>query len=385
MSQAMNPTLPAVGLAALISLITVSRAGASSCWVYLGTSATGADRGIYLSKLDQATGTLAPAIRVADKSNSVFFAFSPDKKHLYSLAEIPGPSGHPMEAIESYAVDVASGALTNIGERPGSDSEACHISVDPSGRCVLTANYEGHCIQVYPIRSDAAVGERSCIVRHSGSGPNHDRQESAHPHSINVDPSGRFAIVADLGQDKVFVYRLDAGKGTLAPNDPPFVRVAPGAGPRHFAFHPDGRHAFVIDELDATITAFNWDGEKGVLHPYEAVSILQKGYSGPTNTSAEVVVSPSGKFVYGSNRGEDSIVVNAFDPESGKLTFVQRMTDGIKVPRNYAIDPSGKWLVCGNLRANNVTVYGIDPETGRLTLAGTIQVPEPLCVRFLQI
>jgi 6-phosphogluconolactonase len=381
----MNPTLRAVGLAALTSLITVSRAGASSCWVYFGTSATGADRGIYLSKLDQDTGTLSPATRAADKANSVFFAFSPDKKHLYSLAEIKGPSGHPMEAIESYAVDVASGALTSIGERPGSNSEGCHISVDPSGRCVLTANYEGQYVQVYPILSDATVGERSCIVRHSGSGPNHDRQESAHPHSINVDPSGRFAIVADLGQDKVFVYRLDAEKGTLAPNDPPYVRVAPGAGPRHFAFHPDGRHAFVINELDATITAFNWDGEKGVLQPYETVSILQKGYSGPTNTSAEVVVSRSGNYVYGSNRGEDSIVVNAFDPGTGKLTFVQRMTEGIKVPRNYAIDPSGKWLVCGNLRANNVTIYGIDPETGRLTLAGTIQVPEPLCVRFLQI
>ncbi len=381
----MHPTLLAVGLTALTSLVTVSRAEASSCWVYLGTSATGADRGIYVAKLDQATGALSPAVRAADKSDSEFFAFSPDKKHLYSLAAIPGPSGHPMEAIETYAVDAASGALTSIGERRGSDSEGCHISVDPSGRCVLTANYDGHYVQVYPIQSDATVGERSCIVRQSGSGPNHERQESAHPHSINVDPSGRFAIVADLGQDKVFVYRLDAEKGTLSPNDPPYVRVAPGAGPRHFAFHPDGRHAFVINELNASITAFNWDAEKGVLQPYETISILRKDYSGSTNTSAEVVVSPSGKFVYGSNRGEDSIVVNAFDPATGKLTFVQRMTDGVKVPRNYAIDPSGKWLVCGNLRANNVTVYGIDSETGRLALAGTIQVPEPLCVRFVQI
>ena len=227
---------------------------------------------------------------------------------------------------------------------------------------------------MFPILADSTVGERSCIVTHSGSGPNPSRQQSAHPHSINVDPSGRFAIVADLGQDKVFVYRLDAAAGTLSPNDPPFARVAPGAGPRHFAFHPDGRHAFVINEMAGSITAFDWDGEKGVLTPYDTVPILRRDYKG-LNTSAEVVVSRSGRFVYGSNRGDDSIVVHAFDPATGKLTFVQRMADGVKVPRNYAIDPSGKWLVCANLTANTATVYRIDPESGRLALAGTIAVP----------
>jgi 6-phosphogluconolactonase len=381
----MHPTLAAIGFVMLMGVVTVSRAGDSSCWVYFGTSATGADRGIYVSRLDQGTGGLSPAVRAADKPNSVFFAFSPDKRHLYSLAEVPGPKGHPIEAIETYAVESASGRLAAVGERLASDSEGCHISVDPSGRCVLTANYDGHYVQVFPILADATVGERSCIVHHSGSGPNPSRQESAHPHSINVDPSGRFAIVADLGLDKVFVYRLDAAKGSLSPNDPPFVRVAPGAGPRHFAFHPDGRHAFVINELVASITAFNWDGEKGILTPCDTASILRKDYKGSTNTAAEVVVGRSGKFVYGSNRGDDSIVVNAFDTATGKLSFVQRMTDGIKVPRNYAIDPSGKWLVCGNLTANTVTVYGIDPDSGKLALAGTIRVPEPLCVRFLQI
>jgi 6-phosphogluconolactonase len=381
----MNPSLPAVGMAAFLGLVTLSRAGDSSCWVYFGTSVIGPNQGLYRSKLDEDTGSLSPAVRVADKSDSEFFAFSPDKTHLYSLAAIPGPSGKPMEAIEAYAVDRASGELTSIGERPGSPSEACHISVDPSGHCVLTANYDGHYVQVFPIRPDGTIGERTGQVMHSGSGPNKTRQESAHPHSINVDPSGRFAIVADLGQDKVFVYRLDAKNGTLSPNDPPFVRVAPGAGPRHFAFHPDGKHAFVINELDASITAFTWDAKKGVLTPYQTIPILRKDYDGSTNTSAEVVVSKSGRFVYGSNRGDDSLVVNAFDPSTGELTFVQRMHDGVKVPRNYAIDPSGKWLVCGNLRANTVTIYQIDPDTGRLALGGTIVVPEPMCVRFLQI
>lgn len=379
----MHPTLAAVGLGTLLGLAPVSRAGDSSCWVYFGTSATNARRGIYVSRLDQDSGSISPAVRAADKSDSVFFAFSPDKRHLYSLAEVQGAGGGPVEAIETYAVDAASGQLASAGERVAGGPESCHISVDPSGRCALTADYGAHYVEVFPILADSTVGERSCIVTHSGSGPNPSRQESAHPHSINVDPSGRFAIVADLGQDKVFVYRLDAAAGTLSPNDPPFVRVAPGSGPRHFAFHPDGRHAFVINEMAGSITAFDWDGEKGILTPYDTVPILRSDYKG-LNTSAEVVVSRSGKFVYGSNRGDDSIVVHAFDPATGKLTFVQRMADGVKVPRNYAIDPSGKWLVCANLKADNATVYRIDPESGRLELSGTVAVPEPLCVRFLQ-
>jgi 6-phosphogluconolactonase len=217
-----------------------------------------------------------------------------------------------------------------------------------------------------------------------GSGPNASRQGSAHPHSINVDPSGRFAVVADLGQDKLFVYRLDAAKGVLAPNNPPFARVPPGSGPRHFVFHPDGRHAFVINEMGGSITALNWDAERGILEPYQTISILRSDYRG-LNTSAEVVLGKTGRFVYGSNRGDDSIVVLAFDESTGRLSFVQRMADGVRVPRNYAIDPSGRWLVCGNLAANTVTIYRIDGETGRLTYTGSIAVPEPLCVRFFQL
>jgi len=366
-------------------LAAAARSEAPSSWVYFGTQTIGEKGGLYRSRLNQETGSLSPAVRLTDRPDSVFMAFSPDRRHLYSLAELRQPGRDPREAIETYEVDAATGALRNVGERVVDGSEACHISVDPSGRCVLTANYDGHFVEVFPILADSTVGERTCIIHHSGSGPNRSRQESAHPHSINVDPSGRFAIVADLGLDKVFVYRLDAERGTLSPNDPPFARVAPGSGPRQFAFHPDGRHAFVINELAASITAFNWDADKGILSPYETDPILAKDYKGPSNTSAEVVVGRSGKFVYGSNRGDDSIVVNAFDSATGKLTFVQRITDGIKVPRNFAIDPSGKWLVCANLKADTATVYRVDPETGRLALAGSVAVPEPLCVRFLQI
>jgi 6-phosphogluconolactonase len=379
----MHPTLAAAGLGVLMGFAASAHADDQHCWVYFGTSATDANRGIYVSKLDEQTGELSPAQRAADKSDSVFMAFSPDHRRVYSLAEVPGPGAQPLEAIETNAVDPATGRLANLGERVSDGPEGCHISVDPSGRCVLVSNYKGHYIEVFPISADTTVGARACLIRHSGSGPNPTRQQEAHPHSTNVDPTGRFAIVADLGLDRLFVYRLDAGNGILSPNDPPFATIAPGAGPRHFVFHPDGRHAFVINEMGGSITAMNWDSEKGVLTPYQTISILPDGFKG-VNTSAEVVVGRGGNVVYGSNRGDDSIVVLAFDSNSGALTFVQRMADGIKTPRSYAIDPSGRWLVCANLTADSANVYRIDAATGRLALTGTIRVPQPLCVRFLQ-
>lgn len=379
----MHPTLAAAGLGVLMGFTAPAFADDPCCWVYFGTSATDSSRGIYVAKLDQQTGELSPARRAADKSDSVFMAFSPDHRRVYSLAEVPGPGPKPLGAVETYATDPATGSLASVGERVSDGPEGCHISVDPSGRCILVSNYNGHYIEVFPILADSTVGARTCLIRHSGSGPNPARQQEAHPHSANVDPTGRFAVVADLGLDRLFVYRFDAEGGTLSPNDPPFARVPPGAGPRHFAFHPDGRHAFVINEMGGSITALNWDSERGILTPYQTVSILPDGFHG-VNTSAEVVVGKAGNVVYGSNRGDDSIVVLKFDPASGALTFVQRMADGIKTPRNYAIDPSGKWLVCGNLTANTANVYRIESGTGRLALAGTIDVPQPLCIRFLQ-
>lgn len=378
----MTPPIPAALLCVLLGAATTAQA--SSCWVYFGTSSTNIRKGIYRAELNQETGALTHLDRVAQKSNSVFLALAPDHRHLYALAEVrPAGAPHPVEAVETYAVDAKTGKLEAVGEQVTDGSEACHLSIDPSGRCLLAANYDGACVEVFPILPDATVGPRTAQVHFKGSGPNPSRQRSAHPHSINVDPSGRFAVVADLGQDRVFVYKFDAAKGTLEPNDPAFATVPPGSGPRHFAFHPDGVHAFVINELTGTITAFTWDASKGVLTPYDTTSILPKDFVG-TNTSAEVVVSASGKFVYGSNRGDDSLVVSAFDSATGKLTQVQRITDGVKVPRNYAIDPSGRWLVCGNLTANNATVYRIDPDAGTLSLVGRVAVPEPLCVRFLQ-
>ena len=233
----MRPTLPAAGLAAFLAAAGTALSAHASCWVYFGTSATDARRGIYLSRLDEDSGALSPATRVADKSDSVFFAFSPDRRHLYGLAEVPGAAGRAEEAIETYAVDGATGRLEAVGEQVAGGPEACHISVDPSGRCVLTANYDGHYVEVFPVRADATVGPRSCLVRHSGSGPNRSRQESAHPHSINVDPTGRFAIVPCT--PGVLERVLECG-GALAPA---------ARGDRRLAQQvPRLRHAAVVAE-----------------------------------------------------------------------------------------------------------------------------------------
>ena len=375
----MHPTL-AAGIGAFLGLAAASHAG-DACWVYFGSSARDENRGIYVSKLDEDTGSISPAQRVANKPDSEFIAFSPDKGHLYSVAEAGYADG---EAIESYAVDKGTGRLRHLGERAVGGPVSCHISVDPSGRCVLTANYDGAYVEAFPILADSTVGERTCMVRHSGNGLSRPRQDSAHPHSVNVDPTGRFAVVADLGTDKLYIYRLDAARALLTRDDPGFVRALPGSGPRHFAFHPDGKHAFAINELAGSVTVYGWDSRSGALTPGETVSILGSGFHGK-NTSAEVVVAKDGRHVYASNRGEDSLVSMAFDAGSGRLTFSQRMQAGVKTPRNFAIDPSGHWLVCGNLGTNRVTIYRIESLAGNLTLRGTIPVPEPLCIRFVQI
>jgi 6-phosphogluconolactonase len=364
----------------LLGLAASASAQSSSCWVYFGTQNTDSRSGLYRARLNQDSGALSPAVRITDRPNSVFMAFSPDRSRLYCLTEVPGSHA---ESVETYAVDAGTGDLRPLGGRVAGGSEACHISVDPSGRSVLTTNYGDHYIEAFPVLADSTVGARSSLIRHSGSGPNRERQESAHPHSVNTDPSGRFAVVADLGLDRLYVYELDPKGAVLTPHLPAYAQMAPGSGPRHFAFHPDGKHAFVINELGGSITALNWDGDRGVLTPYQTVSILRKDYVGE-NRSAEVVVSRSGRFVYGSNRGDDSIVVLSFDPKTGALAFVQRMAEGVKVPRNYAIDPTGRWLVCANLEGGTATVYRVDADSGRLTYTGAIEVPQALCVRFLQ-
>jgi 6-phosphogluconolactonase len=350
-------------------------------WVFVGTYTGPKSKGIYRLEFDPATGKLGEAQLAAETKNPTFLAVHPSNRFLYAVSEIGNFGAKKAGGVAAYALDTTSGGLTALNQQPSGGAGPCHIITDKAGQFVLVANYGGGSAAVLPIEKDGRLGEPSSVVQHKGRGANPARQEAAHAHSINLSPDNRFAFVADLGLDKVYIYRL-ADKGKLTANDPAFVETAAGAGPRHFAFHPNGTFAYVINELNSTVTAMSYDAERGALTALQSVSTLPAGYKGNT-TTAEVVVHPSGKFLYGSNRGQDSIAVFRIDPETGKLTAAGHQGEGVKVPRNFVADPSGKFLLVANQNGDSVVVFRIDPESGKLTPTGhSAKVPAPVCLRF---
>jgi 6-phosphogluconolactonase len=350
--------------------------------VYFGTYTARGSKGIYLGRLDLASGKLAVEGLAAETLNPSFLALHPTRPLLYAVGELGGPSGKTERGLSAFAIDVKTGKLTLINQQSSWGSGPCHLTVDRSGRCVLVANYGSGSVACLPIRDDGRLGEATSFHQHRGSSVNRERQEGPHAHSVNLSADNRFAFVADLGLDKILIYRFDAAAGRLTPNDPPFVASSPGAGPRHFAFHPNGRWAYVIEEISSTITALGYSPERGTLRPLQTVSTLPEGFSG-SNTTAEVQVHPSGKFVYGSNRGHDSIAAFAVDLESGKLRPIGHASTRGKTPRNFAIDPTGTWLLAANQDTDNVAVLRIDPKTGMPRAVGQpASVPMPVCVKF---
>ncbi|MBI4582149.1 MAG: lactonase family protein [Planctomycetes bacterium] len=377
MGQATGASGPAVG---------TDESGGSAAvrtWrVYIGTYTRGESKGIYLFEMEAASGELRPAGVAAETKNPSFLAVHPSRKFLYAVGEISdfaGKSG----AISAFAVEPASGKLRLLNQQPSGGQGPCHVIVDAAGRNALAANYGSGSAAVLPIGPDGSLGKPSSVVQHEGSGPNPQRQAGPHAHSINLDPAGRYAFVPDLGLDRIFIYRFDAGAGSLARNDPPAAAVAPGAGPRHFAFHPTGGFAYVINELASTITAFVYDAHRGALKELQTIGTLPQGFTEP-NTTAEVQVHPSGRFVYGSNRGLDSIAIFSVDAESGRLTAIGHESTRGKTPRNFGIDPAGKWLIAANQGSDTLAVFRIDERTGRLQPTGpTVNVPLPVCVKFV--
>jgi 6-phosphogluconolactonase len=257
----------------------------------------------------------------------------------------------------------------------------CHVSVHPSGKFVLAANYGGGNIVIYPVSADGGLGEASDVAQHTGKGADPKRQDGPHAHCIMLDSAGRYAFAPDLGIDKVMIYRIDVKNGKLVPNG--FTATKAGAGPRHFEFHPSGEFAYVINELDSTLTAFAYDKAKGALTELQTVSTLPPDFSG-TNYCADIHVHPSGRFVYGSNRGHDSVVAFAIEQNSGKLNLIAHESTRGKWPRNFAIDPTGAFLLAANQNTDNVAAFRIDQQTGKLTATGqTIEIPTPVCLKFI--
>ncbi len=359
---------------------------ADKCLVYIGTYTGEKSKGIYVAELDLANGTLSEPELAAEVKNASFLAVHPNQKFLYSVSEISDLNGKRTGGVSGFAIDPDTGKLTLLNQQSSEGAGPCHLVVDRSGQTVLVANYGGGSVAALPIDSDGKLSPAASAIQHQGKSVNPARQESPHAHSINVDPANRFAVAADLGLDKVLVYRLDPATSKLTPNRPPSASVAPGSGPRHFAFHPSAKFAFVINEILCTVTAFQYDPELGMLTEVQTISTLPNGESvKPEYSTAEVQVHPAGKFLYGSNRGHDSITVFAIDPKTGKLTFVENESTQGKTPRGFGIDPTGRYLLAGNQGSDSFVVFRIDPNTGQLDPTGQkFELGAPVCFKFLE-
>ena len=360
-------------------LATLS-ANAADTYVYFGTHRSGPGIGFSLAHFDTDTGALTKPEFIMEAEAPAFFVIHTDGKHLYTCN-----AGQKTGSVSAYEIDPKTGKLTLLNQQPSGGAEPSYITLDKTEHYALVANYNAGNIAVLAIKPDKSLGDRTGFAQHTGSSVNPKRQSRPFAHSIIVDPSNRFALVADLGVDKLFVYRFNERDGSLTPNDPPFAAVKPGSGPRHVKFHPNGQWVYLINEMGSTVTGFNWDAAKGSLTELQTISTLPAGFSN-ANSCAELEIHPNGRFLYGSNRGHDSLVVCAIDPATGRLSLVQHVSSGGKQPRNFTFDPTGQWILCTNHGSDNAVVFRVDGTTGKLTPVGPpIKVPFPFCERFLPV
>lgn len=342
-------------------------------FVYVGTASGDPADGIHVLRFDPHDGSLdAAPLPVAPVANPSFLALAPDGRTLYAVREVDEGG------VVAFRRDTISGGLTELGRAPAGGAGPAYVSVDPTGRWLLVANYGGGSVALLPIGEDGAPGEPVDVVRHHGTGPNPARQEAPHPHYIRTDPAGRRALVADLGTDRIIAYPLLGQDGGLGSDRATVTPTAPGAGPRHLAFHPDGHVVYLLSEMFGSVTAWSYDAATGALNEIQTVSALPDGFDGENN-SAAIHVHPSGRWLYVSNRGDfDSITRFAIDAETGRLSLLGHQREGITWPRSFAIHPNGRWLLVANRHADEVRVLAVDPETGELTLTEQrAAVPDP--------
>jgi 6-phosphogluconolactonase len=375
--------LVAGGLGTLGTLVGGQSSTTGRRILYVGTYTSGRSEGIYIFRFNNSNGKLEYSNTVKGVAEPSFLAIDGKNRYLYSVNETTEFAGKSSGALSAFSIDRNTGNLTLLNQRASLGGSPCHVIVDATGRFVLVANYAGGNVAVFPILANGSLGEATHMVQHEGSGPNKERQEGPHAHCVMLDQSNRYAFAVDLGLDKVMIYRFDSKLGKLTPASSQWAQLKSGAGPRHFVFHPNGNFAYVINELDSTLTAFRYDSVNGGLDAMQTVSTLPQGFSG-ASYCADLHLSPSGKFLYGSNRGHNSIVVFGVDGNTGKLIYVEHADTQGKTPRNFTIDPMGRFLLVANQQSDNIVTLRIDQSTGRLKPTGDVaEVPTPVCLRFL--
>ena len=368
-------------LAGLLLTTLVSTCFSREYFAYLGTYSGKGSAGIYLARYESDTGKFTPPQLAAEVSNPNFLAVTPNRKFLFAAADNLGAESKTNSGVVAYAINPTNGALTRLAAVNCGWRGVCHISTDATGRWLLAASYNSGAVAALPIAEDGHIETISAKAVHHGSGANTNRQASAHAHAVVTDPANRFVLVPDLGMDKVMSYHLDA---TLTPAEPPFTAVAPGSGPRHLEFHPNGKFAYVINELTSSVTTFAYDTAHGALKELQTVPALPAGFTN-VSTAAEIIVHPSGKFLYASNRGHDSIAVFAVDEVTGKLTLLAHEPTRGKIPRFITLDPAGKFLFALNQDGGNLVTFEVDASSGKLKAVNEeIKLASPVCLKFVE-
>lgn len=354
----------------------------SSYFVYIGTYTSSASKGIYVFRFDPSNGTATVPHLAAETKNPSFLAADPSGRFLYAVNEVSDYEGKKSGAVSAFSIG-RDGKLTFLNQVPSQGAGPCHVSLDKTGKNVLVANYDSGSVAVFHVAKDGKLGQPTASIQHVGHGTDPQRQEAAHAHQIATSPDNHFVIAADLGLDQLLIYRFDPQKGTLAPNTPPYAKVEDASGARHFAFAPNGRFLYVLEEMRSAVSAFVYDASSGALTHLQTISNLPADFNG-SKEAAEIAVHPSGKFLYASNRGHDSIAVFAIAAD-GKLSNVEYVPTGGKTPRGFALDPTGSYLLVGNQESDNIGVFRIDQTTGRLTVQGKpLDVPSPVSVEFVK-
>ena len=370
----------------LVLTFAVTAVAADSKYlVFVGTYTVNGSQGIYSYRFDSADGSLVPLGLAAESPNPSFLGADPQGRFLYAVNEVNEFNGKPTGGVSAYEIDRRTGKLALLNQVSSMGAGPAHISLDQAGRYVLVANYDGGSVATFPVLPDGRLGPSASFQQQSGSSSNKDRQEGPHAHAIVASQDNHFVLAADLGADKVFIYRFDAGKGTLLPNDPAFVQAEPGSGPRHLTFGSSGKFLYLANELTGSVTVYTYDPTLGTLAPKQTVPALPTDFHG-YNTEAEILVDPSGKFLYVSNRGDatNNITVFRIGNGDGKLEFLQRIPSGGKLPRNFAIDPTGRWLLAANQGSDNIQVFRVDKQTGRLSPTSQVSgIVSPVCLIFV--